>query len=56
MKGFHVEITARSEVDVDPAVIMKKVQDSSGAKYSHQQTGLHVRKDMPDVSLISIVD
>lgn len=33
-KGYHVQITARSEADLDPATIMKKVADSSGSKYS----------------------
>ncbi|KAL2911976.1 actin binding protein [Polyrhizophydium stewartii] len=36
-KGFHVQINARADVDVEPDVIMKKVKDSSGAKYSVQQ-------------------
>jgi drebrin-like protein len=46
-KGFHVEVTARQEQDVEPSVIMKKVRDSSGAKYSHQQKDLlHVKKDL----------
>ncbi|KAJ3270196.1 hypothetical protein HDV01_000475 [Terramyces sp. JEL0728] len=35
-KGFHVHINARSEDDVEPAFIMGKVRDSSGAKYSIQ--------------------
>ncbi|KAJ3267527.1 hypothetical protein HK104_005798, partial [Borealophlyctis nickersoniae] len=39
-KGFHVQINARQEDDVDPEAIMKKVRDSSGAKYSiHQEKG-----------------
>ncbi|KAJ3038042.1 hypothetical protein HK097_003306, partial [Rhizophlyctis rosea] len=39
-KGFHVHINARGEGDVEPTVIMKKVRDSSGAKYSiHQEKG-----------------
>ena len=28
-QGYHVQITARSEADLDPASIMKKVADSS---------------------------
>ncbi|KAH6578591.1 hypothetical protein BASA60_003557 [Batrachochytrium salamandrivorans] len=36
-KGFHVQINARAYDDVDPALIMKKVHDSSGAKYSINQ-------------------
>ncbi|KAI9336553.1 hypothetical protein BDR26DRAFT_485842 [Obelidium mucronatum] len=33
-RGFHVHINARAEIDVTPDAIMKKVKDSSGAKYS----------------------
>ncbi|KAJ3030568.1 UNVERIFIED_CONTAM: hypothetical protein HDU68_008585 [Siphonaria sp. JEL0065] len=32
--SFHVHINARAEIDVTPDAIMKKVKDSSGAKYS----------------------
>jgi hypothetical protein len=35
-RGFHVQINARTEDDVDPKLIMQKVKDSSGAKYSIQ--------------------
>ncbi|KAI3634117.1 hypothetical protein MIR68_007721 [Amoeboaphelidium protococcarum] len=49
LKGYHVEIQARTDDDVNPRAIMKKVRDSSGAKYSHQQQDLkHVRKDIAD--------
>lgn len=33
-QGYHVQITARNESDIDPATIMNKVADSSGSKYS----------------------
>ncbi|KAG2209836.1 hypothetical protein INT47_001985 [Mucor saturninus] len=33
-KSFHVQINARDEADVDPALIMKRVSESSGANYS----------------------
>lgn len=33
-QGFHVEISARTESDIDSKTIMKKVRDSSGAKYT----------------------
>ncbi|KAI8911853.1 hypothetical protein EDD86DRAFT_224892 [Gorgonomyces haynaldii] len=36
-KGYSVHIQARSTDDTDPKTIMKRVQDSSGAKYSIQQ-------------------
>ncbi|KAJ3369451.1 hypothetical protein HDU91_007241 [Kappamyces sp. JEL0680] len=35
-RGFHLHIQARHEEDVQPALIMQKVKDSSGAKYSIQ--------------------
>ncbi|KAK1239634.1 hypothetical protein MKX07_001088 [Trichoderma sp. CBMAI-0711] len=34
LHGYHVQITARSESDLDPEAIMRKVADASGAKYS----------------------
>lgn len=34
LKGYHVSLQARSEADVEPAHILKRVADSSGAKYS----------------------
>ncbi|KAL1931216.1 hypothetical protein VTP01DRAFT_10353 [Rhizomucor pusillus] len=33
-KSFHVQINARDEADVEPELIMKRVSESSGAKYS----------------------
>ncbi|KAI1006474.1 hypothetical protein K3495_g1746 [Podosphaera aphanis] len=32
--GYHVQITARSDRDLTPEIIIKKVADASGAKYS----------------------
>ncbi|KAI8337483.1 hypothetical protein BC941DRAFT_461129 [Chlamydoabsidia padenii] len=38
-KSFHVQINARDEADVEPALIMKRVAESSGANYSvHKET------------------
>ena len=34
LHGYHVQITARSDADLDPEDIVKKVADASGAKYS----------------------
>ncbi|KFA79649.1 hypothetical protein S40288_04095 [Stachybotrys chartarum IBT 40288] len=34
LHGYHVQITARSDSDLDPAAVMQKVADASGAKYS----------------------
>jgi drebrin-like protein len=33
-KGYHVQITARSDRDLTPESILQKVSDASGAKYS----------------------
>ncbi|KAG9253603.1 uncharacterized protein F5Z01DRAFT_149049 [Emericellopsis atlantica] len=34
LHGYHVQITARSDADLEPESIMRKVADASGAKYS----------------------
>lgn len=34
LHGYHVQITARSESDLEPASIIQKVSDASGAKYT----------------------
>lgn len=34
LHGYHVQITARSDSDLEPQSIMKKVSDASGSKYS----------------------
>ncbi|KAG0171799.1 hypothetical protein DFQ28_004776 [Apophysomyces sp. BC1034] len=37
-KSFHVQINARDEADVEPDLIVKRVAESSGSKYSvHQE-------------------
>ncbi|KAG0260499.1 hypothetical protein BG011_001868 [Mortierella polycephala] len=39
LKGYHLQINARSEADVTPAQIMKRVNEGSGSKYSiHKET------------------
>ncbi|KAG0030373.1 hypothetical protein BGZ81_002755 [Podila clonocystis] len=39
LKGYHLQINARSEFDVTPAQIMKRVNEGSGSKYSiHKET------------------
>ncbi|EFP94595.2 uncharacterized protein PGTG_20551 [Puccinia graminis f. sp. tritici CRL 75-36-700-3] len=46
LKGYHVQINARCDADVEPSHIMKKVADSSGAKYSvHNEKP--VKREMP---------
>lgn len=34
LHGYHVQITARSDSDLEPQAIMQKVSDASGAKYT----------------------
>lgn len=34
LHGYHVQITARSDSDIEPANILKKIADASGAKYT----------------------
>ncbi|KAK5117669.1 hypothetical protein LTR62_005092 [Meristemomyces frigidus] len=34
LHGYHVQVTARSDRDLTPDIIMQKVADSSGSKYS----------------------
>ncbi|KZT50974.1 hypothetical protein CALCODRAFT_461009 [Calocera cornea HHB12733] len=34
LKVVHVQVAARSDADVDPEIIMKRVSDASGSKYS----------------------
>lgn len=34
LHGYHVQITARSDSDLEPAAIIQKVSDASGAKYT----------------------
>ncbi|KAI2623021.1 hypothetical protein GGS26DRAFT_235197 [Hypomontagnella submonticulosa] len=34
LHGYHVQITARSDADLEPANILQKVSDASGAKYT----------------------
>ncbi|KAJ2966196.1 hypothetical protein NQ176_g10264 [Zarea fungicola] len=34
LHGYHVQVTARSDEDLDPESLMRKVSDASGAKYA----------------------
>lgn len=34
LQGYHVQITARSDADLEPEAMIKKVADASGAKYT----------------------
>ncbi|RKP15392.1 hypothetical protein BJ684DRAFT_4886, partial [Piptocephalis cylindrospora] len=37
LSGYHLQIHARSESDVDPAYIMKRLHESGGSKYSFHE-------------------
>ncbi|KAJ8331831.1 hypothetical protein BDV3_004651 [Batrachochytrium dendrobatidis] len=51
-KGFHVQINARGNDDIDPDLIMKKVRDSAGAKYSiHQHAQNQTTTSNPSTSV-----
>ncbi|KAG2226392.1 hypothetical protein INT45_000560 [Circinella minor] len=51
-KNFHVQINARDEADVEPDLIMKRVSESSGAKYSvHKEQ----RRAQPAVTPVNSV-
>jgi hypothetical protein len=47
-QGFSLEITARTEADIDPSVIIKKIKDSSGSKYSYHENGIPAVSQAPD--------
>ncbi|KAI9595709.1 hypothetical protein BDF19DRAFT_441326 [Syncephalis fuscata] len=34
LKGYHLQINARTEADVEPSFIMKRINESTGAKYT----------------------
>ncbi|KAK9468278.1 hypothetical protein V1512DRAFT_251763 [Lipomyces arxii] len=45
--GYHVQITARSEDDIEPSAILKKIEDASGAKYSFVESMTRFQKAPP---------
>ncbi|KAG5929589.1 hypothetical protein E4U53_002414 [Claviceps sorghi] len=49
LHGYHVQITARSDSDLEPETIMQKVSDASGAKYSARDSEGVVRAAPPPV-------
>ena len=54
-KGYHLHIQARCAEDVDPAEILKKVKDASGAKYSiHKETAVPEEAPTPVVFSLKI--
>lgn len=49
MHGYHVQITARSDSDLEPESIIRKVADASGAKYSAGSAAGGVTQGPPPV-------
>ncbi|KAG6303380.1 hypothetical protein E4U09_000095 [Claviceps aff. purpurea] len=49
LHGYHVQITARSDSDLEPETIMQKVSDASGAKYSAGSSDGVIRAAPPPV-------
>ncbi|RGB29839.1 hypothetical protein C1646_745191 [Rhizophagus diaphanus] len=47
LKGYHLQINARSEDDVDPKYIMKRINESGGSKYSINTNKEKSRKEDP---------
>ncbi|EXX51931.1 uncharacterized protein OCT59_023023 [Rhizophagus irregularis] len=47
LKGYHLQINARSEDDVDPEYIMKRINESGGSKYSINTNKEKSRKEDP---------
>jgi hypothetical protein len=49
LHGYHVQITARSDSDLEPDAVMQKVADASGAKYSSSSAGAAAASAPPPV-------
>ncbi|KAF9437008.1 hypothetical protein BGZ76_002278 [Entomortierella beljakovae] len=47
LKGFHLQINARCEADVTPALIMRKLDEGSGSKYSTHKEDYRAEKIQP---------
>ncbi|KAF9359536.1 hypothetical protein BGX26_012084 [Mortierella sp. AD094] len=63
LSGFHLQINARCDADVTPALIMKKLDEGSGSKYStHKENyqaeriqplqSAYKRTEIPDISAL----
>ncbi|KAL9103286.1 MAG: hypothetical protein Q9163_001664 [Psora crenata] len=50
LHGYHVQVTARSERDLTPESIIKKVSDASGSKYTGDAAALNIAGKPPPVS------
>ncbi|KAI9657607.1 MAG: hypothetical protein M1821_002783 [Bathelium mastoideum] len=53
VKGYHVQVTARSEADLTPESIVQKVADASGSKYSAGSTGSAPKSSLPPPPIAS---
>lgn len=49
-KGYHVQVTARSDRDLSPEGIVQKVSDASGSKYSAGTSNLGSNGPSPPIS------
>ncbi|KAI8599620.1 hypothetical protein EDD21DRAFT_307761 [Dissophora ornata] len=47
LKGYHLQINARCEADVTPAQIMKRIDESSGSKYSIHKESYQAERITP---------
>ncbi|CAI2162531.1 20553_t:CDS:10 [Funneliformis geosporum] len=56
LKGYHLQINARSEADVDPAYIMKRISESGGSKYSININKERARKEEPILPVNSVYE
>ncbi|GES75448.1 drebrin-like protein isoform X1 [Rhizophagus clarus] len=56
LKGYHLQINARSEDDVDPKYIMKRINESGGSKYSININKEKSRKEDPILPVHSVYE
>lgn len=47
LKGYHVSIQARSDADVEPQTIIKRISDSSGSKYGAADDPAKTQRGVP---------
>ncbi|KAI9669082.1 MAG: hypothetical protein M1831_000674 [Alyxoria varia] len=50
LHGYHVQVTARTDADLSPDAIIRKVSDSSGSKYSGDRGPAAAEKPPPPVA------
>ncbi|CAG8453092.1 14156_t:CDS:10 [Funneliformis mosseae] len=54
--GYHLQINARSEADVDPDYIMKRISESGGSKYSINVNKERAMKEEPILPVNSVYE